>query len=123
MTVVASGPEGARHVSTWFRQTFYVDAPAHLYDLDLRLMLDDGARVWLNGTELLQVNLPGDVEINPSTLATTAVGGSNERAIIRYAIDGVPLVETANVLAIEVHQASLTSSDLGMHAELTALRL
>ena len=123
ITTVASGPDGGRHISTWFRQTFYPDDPEQLHDLELQLMLDDGARVWLNGTELLRVNLPTDVDVDPTTLASVAVGGSNETAVIRYAIDGAVLLETANVLAIEVHQASLTSSDLGMHAELSALRL
>ena len=123
VTFVASGPDGARHPSTWFRQEFFVEAPGELVDMELDLMVDDGARVWLNGTELLRVNLPMDVEIDSSTLANAAVGGSNETAKVRYPIDGALLNESANVLAIEVHQASLGSSDLGMDAQLTALRL
>jgi len=126
-TVVASGPEGARNLSTWFRQEFYVEDAHRVHDLELDLMVDDGARVWINGDELLRINLPteveGEVEVNETTLASAAVSAINETAVVRYAIDGATLVEGGNVVAVEVHQATASSSDLGLDAQLTALRL
>ena len=122
VTVLSPGAEGARNISAWFRQEFYVTDAGRLHDLELELLVDDGARVWINGAELLRVNLP-EGEVTASTLATATVGGANEIAYIRYAIDGAVLADTGNVLSVEVHQASVTSSDMGMDARLTALRL
>ena len=117
------GPDGARHISTWFREAFFVgDAPA-LHQLELDLMVDDGARLWINGVEVLRVNLPADAEIASSTLAVVPVDGISESARIRYAIDGTMLVTGINVLAVEVHQDSANSPDLGLDVQLTALWL
>ncbi|HCH65791.1 MAG TPA: hypothetical protein DFR83_23515 [Deltaproteobacteria bacterium] len=117
------GPDGARHISTWFREAFFVgDAPA-LHHLELDLMVDDGARLWLNGVEVLRVNLPADTEITTLTLSVVPVDGISESARIRYAIDGTMLVTGINVLAVEVHQDSSNSPDLGLDVQLTALRL
>lgn len=122
-TGINGGPGGARHISTWFREAFFVgDAPA-IHDLELALMVDDGARVWLNGVEVLQVNMPVETELTSSTLARYPVTGISESALIRYAIDGSMLVTGVNVLAVEVHAVSTNDDDLSLDAQLTGIRL
>ena len=47
-----------RYVTTYFRQTFAVANPALLSQLTLRMIRDDGAVVYVNGTEVWRVNMP-----------------------------------------------------------------
>ena len=57
-TVINGGPAGDRLITTYFRKTFNVADPAGFSFLKLRLMRDDGAVVYLNGTEIRRGNLP-----------------------------------------------------------------
>lgn len=58
-------------------------------------------------------------EVNSQTLALIEVTGSDESAYLEYSIDPGTLVEGRNLLAVEVHQASSNSSDLGFDLELS----
>jgi hypothetical protein len=109
VTIVQSGGDNDRTPTVYFRTTFTLAHEA--VGLQLDLMRDDGALVWLNGQELLRSNLP-DGDINHETLATTAIGSPNEDAVGTYTADPTLLTSGLNVLAVEVHQASATSSDL-----------
>lgn len=109
VTQVSSGADGDRTPTIYFRRTFTLAAEA--VGLQLDLMRDDGALVWLNGQEVLRSNLP-EGEVDHETLASTAIGEPNEDAAVRYSADAALLVEGLNTLAVEVHQAAATSSDL-----------
>jgi hypothetical protein len=81
------------------------------------LLRDDGAVVYLNGREAFRSNMPtGTVEHN--TLALSSL--SSESLFFRQDIDPGLLVAGTNVVAVEVHQASQTSSDLSFNLELSA---
>ena len=49
---------GLRAVTSYFRHSFEVDDPAAFTELVIGLLRDDGAVVYLNGTELVRDNLP-----------------------------------------------------------------
>ncbi len=74
--------------------------------------MDDGAVIYLNGKELGRVNMP-DGPVSAETLALQAIGSSSEGLYVRLR---VPSAEACpgqkSVLAVEVHQAAVTSSDL-----------
>jgi hypothetical protein len=79
------------------------------------LLRDDGAAVYLNGQEIIRTdNLAPNATFN--TLAnfngSPAVGGVDESRFWSYLIDPKLLREGENVLAVEVHQQSRSSSDL-----------
>ncbi len=58
-TVVSYGPDKSnRYITTYFRQKFSVTNPATLGTLTLSLLRDDGAIVYLNGTEVYRSNMP-----------------------------------------------------------------
>ena len=82
------------------------------------LRRDDGAVVYLNGTEVFRTNMPGGT-ISHTTLAPVAVGGADESAWYSVAVSPARLVTGTNVIAVEVHQSSATSSDLSFDLELT----
>ncbi len=118
-TVVSFGPNsGNKYITTYFRHSFTV-ADASLYrGLELLLLRDDGARVYLNGTEVVRTNLPAGT-INYLTRANDAIGGDAEDRFNRYPVDNL-LVTGTNVIAVEIHQASSTSSDISLDASLIA---
>ena len=86
--------------------------------LRVRLQRDDGAAVYLNGTELFRDNLPA----GPLTNTTRALAGAgDEQAWQTWLVPAEALVEGLNVVAVETHQAAPDSSDLGLDLELTGI--
>ena len=119
-TVVGYGPDSsAKFTTTWFRHSFSIASPAAFTSLKLRLIRDDGVAVYLNGTEVFRDNLPTGV-LASNTLALTAIGSTNEITPVEAVITNL-LRAGENILAVELHQSSLTSSDLGLDIALTGL--
>ena len=117
-TVVNHGPSSSnKYVTTYFRHRFTVNNPSQYAGLVLRLLRDDGGVVYLNGTEVVRSNMPAGT-INFLTHAVSAVAGSNEDAFYKYSIDPSYLTDGINVLAVEIHQSSVTSSDISFDLEL-----
>ena len=81
-----------------------------------RLLRDDGAVVYLNSNEVFRSNMPGGV-IGYRTLASAAVGGGDELAWYSTNVSPARLTAGLNVLAVEIHQNSTNSSDLGFDLE------
>lgn len=104
----------------YFRRAFQVPDPALLRDLHLGLLRDDGAVVYLNGKEVARSNLPAG-EIRHETLAKTAATQQGELRYFPFKLDPADLVPGRNVMAVEVHQNSVTSSDLGFDLQLSSL--
>ena len=100
-TTLATGP--ATH---YFRTTFTFTGNPAATQLFLNLASDDGAVVWLNGTELRRDNVP------PSERTSATLSGP-------LPVPAAALVNGLNVLAVEVHQAG-GNPDVFMGAELTA---
>lgn len=120
-TLVSFGTNGAaKHITTWFRQTFTVSDTRDIRGLTLRLLRDDGAIVYLNGAEVLRSNMP-EGPVTATTPAIAAIGGLDETVFHTAYIDAGLLVNGGNVLAVRVHQSSGSSTDLSFDAELTAL--
>lgn len=129
-TVVGfGGNPNQRHVTTWFRRSFSLTSPDEFETLQLRLLRDDGAVVYLNGVEVARANMPAG-PIGPTTLASTSVANNEERTFYPYVFGtGVPfdvrprlMRAGKNVLAVEIHQVALNSSDISFAAELVGLK-
>lgn len=121
VTVVGYGPDpNTKYVTTYFRHSFEVDDPSQYSLLQLRLIRDDGAVVYLNGTEILRTNMPGG-SIDYLTFASSTVGGGEEDAFFEYYVDSGDLNWGANLLAVEIHQRSPTSSDISFDLEVFGL--
>ncbi len=116
VTVLGSG-RNRRPRTTYFRRAFEVTAPGAYRSLTVRLLRDDGAVVYLNGVELLRSNLPTG-PLTFETLASVPVSRLDERTFEEVTLTAEALVAGRNVLAVEVHQASRRSSDLGFDLEL-----
>ncbi len=119
-TVVHYGddPEN-KFVTTYFRHSFVVPEPERVTQLALRLLRDDGAAVYLNGVEVRRDGLP-EGEIGYETLASATVSGDEEDAYPETAVDPALLVAGVNIMTVELHQVSVTSSDASFDLELLA---
>jgi hypothetical protein len=115
-TVVSYGPDANnKYITTYFRRSFTVANPAAFTGLTLNLVRDDGAVVYLNGTEVWRVNMPsGAVAYN--TLASAAV--ADETAWQTTSISPALLSAGTNVIAVEIHQSAGTSSDISFNFSL-----
>ncbi len=120
-TQVGFGPDPSQKpITTYFRHRFNVPTGTAFQSLSLKLRVDDGAVVYLNGVEVVRRNLP-EGNLSPSTLATVTVGNADETAYFSYSVDSSLLRSGDNVLAVEVHQCAVGSSDLGLDLSLDGL--
>ena len=118
-TVVSFGPNAsAKFITTYFRRAFTVADPSAFAGFTLRLLRDDGAVVYLNGAEVFRSNMPGGT-ITSTTLASAALGGVDETTFVTASVPASSLVAGTNVLAVEVHQANGTSTDVTFDLELS----
>jgi hypothetical protein len=84
------------------------------------LLRDDGGVVYLNGTEIFRTaNLPAA----PTAITYATVTGSpnGENTIDTGSVGVGTLRAGANVLAVEIHQQSATSSDVSFDFELVGI--
>jgi serine protease AprX len=120
MTVVDFGPdETNKYITTYFRHEFSISDPG-IYDfLTLRFKADDGAVIYLNGQEVQRANLPeGTIEYGTLALIDT----NPDDLIYEAQLETAGLVAGTNVVAVEIHQADVTSSDISMELELFGIK-
>ncbi len=111
-TVVGFGSNASnKFITTYFRKTFTVANPATFLDLTLTLLRDDGAVVYLNGTEIVRSNMPTGT-ITSSTLSSTSITGAGEGTVHSFTVNPSLLLAGNNTLAVEIHQDSAGSSDI-----------
>jgi hypothetical protein len=117
-TVVNGGSSGSFFITTYFRRTFVANNLASYSGVLMNVKRDDGAVVYLNGVEAARFNM------NAGTVAfdTLAPNSSDDGANFYAAT--VPtslLVEGTNVVAVEIHQTSTTSSDISFNMDLAGI--
>ena len=91
---------------------------SRISSLTMRLLRDDAGVVYVNNNEVFRSpNLPAaPTTINHTTPATT----TGENSIDTAVLSGTNIVAGQNVVAVEIHQESITSSDVSFDLELTA---
>jgi hypothetical protein len=120
-TIISYGSDAnSKYITTYFRKLFQLTAS----DLAsstfmINLLYDDGAVVFLNGIEIIRSNMPSGT-IGYQTLANSSISGSAETDYTSYAVDASFFRKGNNILAVEVHQSAVNSSDLSFDLELIA---
>ena len=114
-TVVAGGPTNNFFATTYFRRSFVVSNAASFASLQINVQRDDGAVVYLNGVETGRYNM-GAGEITYTNWASNA----NDDGVGFFAGSAPAglLVEGTNVLAVELHQSSATSTDISFDLQM-----
>lgn len=93
----------------YFRTRFSFAGDPAAAQLALRHVLDDGAVIYLNGTEILRTGMPAGV-VTGTTLANRTTADAVYEG--PFTISNANLQRGENVFAVEVHQVALNSSDI-----------
>ncbi len=111
-------PVGAtKPITTYLRHSFNIADKGAITGLTLRLMRDDGAIVYLNGQEIARSNMPSGT-VAAATPVLSSVGGGDELRWYTFAVSPARLQSGTNILAVELHQNSTSSSDISFDLEL-----
>lgn len=122
-TISFGADEDDKHITTYFRKQFTVSNLSEITAAEIGLVRDDGAVVYLNGNEIQRINLPASpTVITYTTEADDAISSANEPVPVIFSFSPSDLVEGTNTLAVEMHQAAPTSSDLSFNLELNLSR-
>lgn len=115
-TLIASN----RQITTYFRTAFVAPPGTNATNLNLRILQDDAAVVFLNGAEIWRDTNITSGAIAYNTLASVGLDGAAESTWLTTNLPPSLLQRGTNWLAVEVHQNSATSSDVSFDFELTA---
>jgi hypothetical protein len=109
-----------KYITSYFRKSFSVTEEIKTQGrFVINLLRDDGAVVYLNGHEIIRSNMPvGNIAYN--TTASSSISGNAESGFISYSVDISFFQTGTNILAVEIHQADVTSSDVSFDLELVA---
>ena len=110
---------GTRIITTYFRKAFVLSNAWALTNVTLGLLRDDGGIVYLNANEIFRSNMTNTV-VAYDTPALVAVSGAGESTFFTTNVNPALLREGTNLLAVEIHQQSATSSDVSFDLYLTA---
>ncbi len=120
-STLSFGPDpDAKAMTAYFRTGFTLKAEDRekIEQLGIRLRRDDGAVVYLNGSEALRSNMSGGA-ITSETAAAAALGGADETRVLHLMLPKTLLAkEEGNTVAVEIHQADPSSSDLYFDLEI-----
>lgn len=109
-TTVGFGPQTTnKYPTTYFRKAFNVGNPADYASLNLNVLADDHFIVYLNGVEVFR-----DMTNAVVTFATVGGGAvAHDGVVYTNAILATSaLIAGPNIVAVEVHQDSVGSSDI-----------
>ncbi len=120
-TIISFGgdPEN-KHITTYFRHHFTIDDLNIYKNFLLKIQKDDGAIVYVNGVDVMRSNFGKNI-YDYLDEAYSVISSEEEEIIWEEFISPSYFQEGENVIAVEVHQATVTSSDLIFDLELTGL--
>jgi hypothetical protein len=112
-TVISYGPNvNNKYITSYFRKTVNIPNPGLYTSFTMNVNYDDGFIVYINGTEINRTNLPAGA-MTHTTLASGAV-----ETTISFTVPTSAFVAGNNLIAVEMHQNSVTSTDLTMDMNL-----
>lgn len=111
-TDLSYGPDpNNKYITYYFRRNLTVDINNLPDSIELGLLRDDGAIVYINGKEIRRDNLPSG-PINYKTISETIVSGADENKYFTTNIYKSDFVNGVNTIAVEVHNRDSISSDI-----------
>jgi hypothetical protein len=117
ITTIGYGPDANnKYITSYYRKKFAISDTTGADSLIVSVLADDGTILYLNGTEIVRINMPGG-SVTFSTLANA--NPVNENAFLTFAVNKKLLKPGENMIAAEVHQVSSTSSDVSFDMKLT----
>ena len=117
-TVVSYGSNAnKKFITTYFRKTITIADASTFSSFILNVKRDDGAVVFINGTERFRTNMPnGTISYTTKASTDAADDGNTPQTIILAA---GTLVTGTNVIAVEIHQRAGNSTDISFDLQLS----
>jgi acid phosphatase type 7 len=113
-TVVSYGPSSSnKFITTYFRKTINITDPSAFTNFTLTVEYDDGAIVYVNGTEVARARMT-----NPVSYTTLADSPGIEDQTSSFTLPSSAFSAGANTIAVEIHQQAVTSSDISFNLRL-----
>jgi hypothetical protein len=109
----------SNYTTVFFRKTFVVTNKAQITGLTLQAVYDDGFKVWINGSNVLNANISSS-EIPYNATASSAL---EDLSYVTFTIGSAQsfLVNGTNIIAIQAANSSLSaSSDFFLDVRLAA---
>ena len=115
-TTIEKGDADGKFITSYFRHTFELPEDAAFSFARFQAKIDDGAVFYVNGKEAGRLFMPsGEVRYD-----TEAGNTTSESDYHKLVVDVQLLRPGRNVIAVEVHQRSKSSSDVSFDLELLA---
>ena len=99
------------YTTVYFRKTFVVQDPIPIGTLQLQAMYDDGFKVWINGVQVLNVNMPESETPFNGTAALARESANYDLFVLN--LPSTYLVQGTNTIAIQAANASITGGGDG----------
>lgn len=113
-TIVSyGGNSSAKYITTYFRKNITIADPTIYSNFTFTVLRDDGYVVYVNGTEVGRDNMGAGV-ISYNTTAASAI----EDGTVSFNVASSAFSAGSNTIAVEIHQASATSSDISFDLKL-----
>lgn len=116
-----TGTSGPQVTNFYFRRAIVVTNPAAFTTIQFRYQRDDGCVLYVNGNEAFRNNMPAGT-IVATNFATATVSGIP--AALTFYTNNVAttnFLAGTNLIAVEVHQSTATSSDIGWELEVNGI--
>ena len=107
-------------ITFYFRTTFSLPAPSSISGLLVQAFVDDGAVWYLNGREAARVRIAGNLPADGVTNSVLGVSQNPENNLATLVLPLTNAVAGENLLAVEVHQSSTTSTDVAFGMALSS---
>jgi hypothetical protein len=118
-TIVSYGPDpNNKYITTYFRKSVTIPDVNAFTSFQLGVKRDDGVVIYVNGVEVWRDNLTGTVSYNTLADMDAADDGNS---VLTATIPTSYFVNGNNVIAAEVHQFVINSSDLSFDMSLTGM--
>ena len=104
-----------KYITTYFRKTISIANPSAFVSILGSVRRDDGVIIYVNGTEVYRNNLASGT-VTYTTLASNA---TDEAVLQAFSFNPSVLVNGNNTIAAEIHQTSISSSDISFNLQLT----
>jgi hypothetical protein len=119
-TVVSYGPNASqKYLTSYYRRQFLVDTANLGSTVTLNLLRDDGAVVYVNGTEVVRSNIAAGT-VTSTTYSVSPVSGNAEQAFLPFSIPRNLFVNGTNTIAVEIHQDYRADADSSFDLSLTS---
>ncbi len=116
-TVEYGGDSENKFIATWFRKRFFIEDTSQFKRYAVHLLRDVGAMVFLNGREVIRDNMDR-WQVGNDAPAVDGVGSDDESVYHTYHLNPALFRKGENIIAVEIHQVSGSSSDISFDLDL-----